>query len=282
MRTWIPFLLLLLMLPAVGLAQSGWTRARKGLFLKTDISFFSAKNYYNGNGNLLVTNRFNQFNLSFYGEYGLRDRLTLIAQAPLLRLNKYETTRSVIGQGDLQLHLKYRFTGNKLPVAVSFGADMPTGRANASAEDKALPGVFINLPTGDGEFNFWTTLAASKSFGKFYATLYGSYDLRTTYDGKRFRDLVQFGGELGYHPVPKLWINAKLRTQLSLGQSQHPELSFIRGDASEFMMISAEAFYKPYKHWGFSANVLSANNLLVPYRNVYAAPMVSVGIAFEK
>ncbi len=282
MRPWIQFLFLLLLLPAFAQAQSGWTRARKGLFLKADLGYFAAKNYYNGEGRLLVTNRFNQANLSFYGEYGLRDRLTLIAQAPLLRLNKYETTRPVIGQGDLQVHLKYRLTSNKLPVSVSVGADMPTGRANASAEDKTLPGVFINLPTGDGEFNFWTTVAASKSFGKFYATLYSAYDLRTKYDGKRFRDLVQFGGELGYHPVAKLWVNTKIRAQLSLGQSQHPELSFIRGDASTFMMISAEAFYKPYKHVGFSANVLSANNLLIPYRNVYAAPMVSLGIAFEK
>ena len=156
-------IILLLLLPLVTFAQSGWTRVKKGAFVKADFAFFTAQKYYSPLGNALTTNRFSQFTLGFYGEYGLHDRLTLIGSGPLLRVHAYETTTPVFGQGDLQFNLKYRFTSNKLPVSISFGPELPTGRANAFAKDKNLPGVAINLPTGDGELNFWTTLAASKS-----------------------------------------------------------------------------------------------------------------------
>lgn len=278
-------LLLLLLLLGFSLeiiAQSGWTRPKDGLFLKTDFIFFKANQYFNPLGNQLETNTFTQLSWAFYGEYGIKDRLTLISSAPLLRMNKYETTRPVFGQGDLQVHLKYRFTNNTWPVAFSLGIESPTGRANAFAQDKELPGVSINLPTGDGEFNFWAILAASRSFGKGYATVYGAYNKRTAFEGLRFRDLYQLGGEIGIQPIQNLWLNAKIRTQLSNGKSQHPALSFVRGDASTFMMLTGEAFYKPLKHWGWSITYSTASNALVPYRNIYAAPVLAIGMAYER
>lgn len=274
--------LLLLLFPSWSTAQSGWTQAHKGVFVKADLSLSSARNYYSSLGDKLVTNPFHAVNLSAYAEYGLHPRLTLIGQVPLLKVHGYITTRNIVGQGDLAVHAKYRFTKLKWPVAASIGVELPSGRANAFAEDKNLPGVQINLPTGDGEFNFWGTLAASKSFGKFYATLFAAYDLRTQYDGKPFRDLVQFGGELGYHPADKLWLNVKGRTQLSLGEGQHPELSFIRGDASTFSVVSGEAYYKFLPNWGASAAVAMPSGLLVPFRNVYVAPTFSIGLAYSK
>jgi hypothetical protein len=286
MRTRISLVQLLftcvLLGPLLGFSQSGWTQPRHGLFVKADVSVTSATRYFTSLGNDLETNPFRAIGLSAYAEYGLHDRVTLIGQAPLLKAHAYSTTRPVIGQGDLAAHIKYRFTKLKWPVAASLGVELPTGRANASAEDKVLPGVLINLPTGDGELNFWGTLAGSKSFGKFYATLFTAYNLRTQYDGKAFRDLVQVGGELGYQPGKKLWLNLKARTQLSLGEGQHPELSFVRGDASTFSVVSGEAYYKALPNWGFSAGVAVPSGLLVPFRNVYAAPTFSLGVAFQK
>jgi hypothetical protein len=274
--------LCLALCPLALAAQSGWTRAHKSWFLKLDGSRLSADRYYNPKGDKLTTSTFEQTSLNLYGEYGFRPRLTFIAQAPLLRLNRFETTNTVAGQGDLRLEAKYRLTGNKLPVSISIAPELPTGRANAFAANRDFPDDRINLPTGDGELNVWATLAASKSFGKGYASAFAAYDFRTKYEGKRFRDLYQVGAEIGYNPWRPLWLNAKLRAQFSNGESRHSELSFVRGDGTTYTLASAEAFYKINKRWGLSATYLTGGNWIAPFRNIYIAPYFSIGVVYER
>ena len=158
-------LVFLAFFPFLLMAQGGWTRAPKSWFLKFDAAHLNSDRYINPIGGELKTSAFRQTNFSFYGEYGFRERLTFIAQGPLLRLNSFETTEIAAGIGDLRLEAKYRLTNNRLPVSISIAPEFPTGRANAFAANKANPADVINLPTGDGEFNVWTTLAASKTFG---------------------------------------------------------------------------------------------------------------------
>lgn len=263
-------------------AQSGWTRNPHQWFLKLDVSHLSSDNYYNPNGNLLNTSTFQQTSLNFYGEYGIRDRLTLIAQAPLLRMNRFETTETALGQGDLRVEAKYRLSGNKWPLSISVAPEFPTGRANAFAANKAFPDESINLPTGDGEFNVWTTVAASKSMGKTYASVFAAYNFRTAYKGKSFRDLYQFGAELGFNPWKPLWVNAKLRAQFSEGRSKHPELGFVRGDGTTYTLASIEAFYKLTPKLGLALAYLSGGNWVAPFRNIYIAPYFSLGIVYEQ
>ncbi len=276
------FFLLLACTPVFAYSQSGWTRTPKGLFVKLDGSFLNATRYYNPNGEEVTTSAFRQSSLNLYGEYGFRERLTFIVQAPLLRLHSFETTNTVAGIGDLRLEAKYRLTGNKLPVSISIAPEIPTGRANAFAANKQFPDDRINLPTGDGEWNIWTTLAASKSFGKWYATAFGAYDFRTSYKGKKFRDLYQFGAEIGYNPWKPLWLNAKIRAQYSNGNSRFPELGFVRGDATTYTLASAEAFYKINKKWGVAATWLTGGDWIAPFRNIYIAPYFSVGVVYER
>jgi len=272
----------LVLLPLSTSAQSGWTRRAQAWFLKLDVSHLSADSYYNPNGDKLKTSTFRQTSINIYGEYGFRPRLTFIAQAPLLRLNRFETTDVAAGMGDLRLEAKYRLTGNRLPVALSLAAELPTGRANAYASNKEFPDDRINLPTGDGEWNMWATLAASKSFGKMYTSAFAAYNSRTRYAGKKFRDLYQFGAEIGYNPWKTLWLNAKLRAQFSNGLSQHPDLGFVRGDGTTYTLASAEAFYKFNPHWGVSATYLTGGNWIAPFRNIYIAPYFSVGVIYER
>lgn len=263
-------------------AQSGWTRTHKAWFLKLDGSRLRADRYYNPNGDKLTTNDFEQTSFNLYGEYGFRPRLTFIVQAPLLRLNRFETTNAVAGLGDLRLEAKYRLTGNNLPVSISIAPELPTGRANAYAANRDFPDDRINLPTGDGEFNVWATLAASKSFGKCYASTFVTYDFRTQYDAKKFRDLYQVGAEIGFNPWRPLWLNAKLRAQFSNGESRHPELGFVRGDGTTYTLASAEAFYKINKKWGLAATYLTGGDWIAPFRNIYIAPYFSIGAVYER
>ena len=268
--------------PSLLSAQSGWTRSPKSWFAKLDWSHLNASQYYNPNGTLVNTTNFRQTSFNLYGEYGFRRRLTFIVQAPLLRLNSFESTSTVAGPGDLRLEAKYQLLGKSWPVALSIAPEIPTGRANAFAKNKQFPADRINLPTGDGEFNVWTTLAASKSIRKGYASIFAAYDFRTKYKGQSFRDLYQFGAEIGYHPIKPLWVNAKMRAQFSAGPSEYPALGFVRGDATTYTLVSAEAYLKLNKNWGISVTGLSGNDWIAPFRNIYIAPYFSIGVIYER
>lgn len=260
--------------------QGGWTKEKGDLFAKVDLSIFSGNKYYTPSGTELNTAKFNQTSINFYGEYGWRERLTLIASMPLLRKNSFETSESVYGVGDLRLELKYRLLKN-FPLAISIGPELPIGRSNAFAANKTNTQDKINLPTGDGEFNIWTTLAASGSIGKFYSSVYTSYNYRTKYKGLDFRDLYQFGFEVGVNPIGELWLNTKIKAQFSVGESKHAELGFVRGDATTYTLLSLEAFYKINKKIGFSATLLSGGEFIAPFQNIYIARYFSFGVIYE-
>lgn len=66
-------------------AQSGWTKEKGEYFAKIDISNLSANKYYSLSGTELITSNFNQTSINLYGEYGFKDRFTIITSMPLLR-----------------------------------------------------------------------------------------------------------------------------------------------------------------------------------------------------
>jgi len=262
-------------------AQSGWSRVRQSWYAKLDASVFRSSTYYNPDGEKVNSAEFRQNAINLYGEYGCTDRLTAIISWPLLRTNAFERTETVYGTGDLRLEAKYRFTGNAWPVSISIAPEIPTGRANAMAENMDFPGNFINLPTGDGEFNVWATLAASKSLGQTYVSAFTAYDFRTAYEGMAFQDLYQFGAEFGWNPVKPVWIIGKARAQYSTGDSEHAELGFLRGDASEFTQYTLEASWQVTPRWGASFCFSNMDDFVAPLQNVYAAPTYTLGVFYK-
>jgi hypothetical protein len=276
----LSFILLISALPVYG--QSGWTRKKNGLFVKLDYSLLSAKKYYTPLGNSLITNKFQQNTAQVYTEYGITDRLTFIGALPLIKVNRFKSTESVAGIGDLKLEAKYRLTNGSWPISISVAPELPTGRKNAFAKNIEDPTNTINLPTGDGELNVYTTLAASRSFGKWYASAFAAYNFRTKYEGKAFRDLYQAGVELGVNPIKNLYVNTKLRSQWSAGKSKHPDLGFVRGDATTYTLLSGEVYYKLTERLGVSATCLTGGDWIAPLSNIYVAPYFSIGVMYER
>lgn len=266
------------LLPFLSQAQSGWIPAKGDLFLKSDLFLFRASNYVNPEGNSVTTSTFSQYTLHVYGEYGLGKGFALLGYMPLLRWNQFETTNPVIGQGDLKVELKYQLPTGNIPVAISIAPEFPTGRSEAFAANPSIPGDGIILPTGDGEFNVWTTVAASKSLNKSYVSAYGSYNFRTTYKGLAFRDLWQVGIELGWNPIDQLWLSLKSRVQGSVGESQHPELGFVRGDATTFTGLTIGGMYQLNDQWGLATEIGGSLPGLIPFRNIYVAPYYGFGV----
>src|SRR5690606_41056506 len=127
----MPRLMLALLLSASAIAlchaQGGWTQPAGGIFVKVDWSYLNAAEYATPDGERIETEAFIQNNVNLYAEFGLTSRLTLLVQGPLLRSQRFATTTSATGMGDLRMDLKYRLTSDCLPVSLSVGAEMPTG-----------------------------------------------------------------------------------------------------------------------------------------------------------
>lgn len=283
MKTLYLFLALLVLsahLPL--LAQSGWNRNKGSFYTQVSYVYFSSTNFYNLAGDQLSTNRFEQQGLNFYGEYGLLDRLTLVASMPLIRANRFETTERAIGIGDLQIQAKYSLLQGKFPLAVIVAPEFPTAPGDNFASNKLIPQDRINLPTGDGEFNVWTFLAASHSFYPLpiYASVYGGYNFRTGYKGKNFSNQMSFGLEAGYTFKEKITLKASIRAFDTQG-NQLLSGDFIRSDGTSFTAWSGGIFYKVNKNLRLLLDFQSYFDGVFFRKNLYSSPSYALGLAWE-
>jgi hypothetical protein len=275
----------LLMVLAVGNTegQSGWTRARGDVFAKLDLVSFQSNRYINLDGKGITTSTYRQQSALLYAEYGLTQRLAIQINFPFLKFNSFATTEKVGGIGDARIEFKYALLRGKFPLAISIAPEIPTGAKNLFAQNKTNAFEKINLPTGDGEFNVWTTLAVSHSFypTPAYASLFAAYNKRTAYQGQDFQDQLQVGAELGYKVKNRLWLNARFGGLTGLGAK--PKVAdFIRANGSAFTSYSFQALLELGKHWGVSAQYLNGNSLLFKASNIYSGGIYSIGLVYQR
>lgn len=265
-------------------AQSGWTREAKGFYVQASASYFSSNNYYTTEGRLADQgSTFNSSGLLIYGEYGISNRITAILDVPVVRLNSFSTTETVGGLGNIQLGLKYKLLKN-FPLSLQVALDIPSNNGSNFAQSKnanAL-GEFdeINLPVSDGEFNVWTTLAASQGFanGKTYASAFSSVNFRT----ESFNNQLQVGVELGHLFFDKLYLIGKLKIQKSLsGENNNQSGSFLYGEGTTYTNFGITSMYKLNNHLNLVANYSDYSGFLVERKNIYDGGTFSLGVAFE-
>jgi protein XagA len=194
------------------MAGGGWPQPKGKGYFKLGQSYLFSAQYYDGLGNIIaLTPSYGFFSTSFYGEYGITNRLTGIIYMPFFARavkNELQYNQSGIREagdalnsfGDTDISIKYGLIVNK-PIVVSasilFGLPLGNnGAGNASA-----------LQTGDGEFNQMLRIDASHSFHPkpVYVSVYAAFNNRT----KGFSDEVRFGAEVGltlkkFIPILKL------------------------------------------------------------------------------
>ncbi|NJO02626.1 MAG: hypothetical protein HC880_13925 [Bacteroidia bacterium] len=264
-------------------AQSGWVREKHSFYAKLGYSTFNSDNYFTLAGAELNSNAFRQHTLSFYGEYGLLNRLTVIANFPFLRFNRFERTEQVSAIGDLRLEFKYGLLQGAFPVAISIAPEFPTAPADNFATNLDLPSTSTNLPTGDGEFNIWTTIAASHSFHPLplYLSIFSAYNFRTEYEDQAFRDQLQYGVEAGYQLFKRIWLLAGLKAQHSVGEAPEGVLDILRGEGTEFTTYRIATSLDITPQWSLSAEILGYNDWLADRRNIFSAPVYGFGVVYS-
>ena len=280
--------LLTFAIPVFVFGQSGWTKNKKSYFFKLDYSFYKANDFRNLNGESTITTDFNQKSVALYGEYGITDKFTIQTFVPIYKQNGFEETTKVSGFGDVQLEFKYALLTKNFPLALSIAPEFPTGKSNNFAEKvNVADGLSliekINLPTGDGEFNVWTTLAVSHSFApkNLYASAYTAFNYRTQFEDINFQNQIKAGVEVGYKFFDKLWLNSKVTVLKGVG-SKPKFADFIRGNGTSYTGIAAGAMYEFGKNIAITADYFNSNGLIVKAENVYVNNIFSVGIVYQR
>jgi len=263
--------------------QNGWVRKAKGFYSQVTLSTFSSKDYYSTDGILFnAGSTFNSRGLLFYGEYGITDRFTAVLDLPLVMLNSFSTTETVGGVGNVKLGLKYGLF-KSLPISLGVDVEIPTddGFNFATAKEPNSLGIFeqINLPTSDGEFNFWTTLAASHSSsnGNTFGSLFASINLRT----KSFSHQFQSGLEVGHLFFDKLYLIGKFKIQEKLASGSSQGASFLYGEGTTFTAYGLTTMYKCNNHWRIVAAFSDFTDFISAKRNIYDGFTFSLGAALE-
>ncbi len=264
-------------------AQSGWTKEKKEGFYQLSFQSLNSNDYYTLGGERLETNKFSQQSLVFYGEYGVTDKFTIIANLPLQTWNGFENTQKVSGLGDLRLEFKHAILKKYLPLSISIDPELPIGKANNFAKSTINDFEQINLPSGDGEFNVWSTLASSFALpnAPFYGSIFGAYNVRTEYDGIQFSDQYAIGAEIGYKIAQKVWVNARLNALATVGEVL-VATDFVRGDGTEYTSFSFGASMPVYKQLHLNLNYRNFNDLIFDRKNLYSSGVVSIGVYYER
>lgn len=264
-------------------AQSAWTQKKGDFFAKAYVNYGRSDQFFTLAGSELETSNFTQITYGLYGEYGITDRLTLLVNGPVLKSQSFERTETVTAIGDLPIGVKYGILQKKFPLAVSFVADIPIAKANNFAQNLDGLGV-INLPAGDGEWNFLTTLAVSQAFQTFklptYLSLYTTYNYRTEFEGVDLNDQIQIGIEGGIQLFDRFWLNASIRAQETFGTIT--ETDFVRGQGTTYTSYKFGALIPVYKQWMIDVSYSNYADFIFQRNNLYSAGVLSLGVVFER
>jgi hypothetical protein len=268
------------------LSFAQWSKGKGKGFYKLSAWYLNTDQSFSTTGELLPNTTSSQFNINFYGEYGISDKWDVIAYVPFFTKATQEniigTNGSIIQPeeslnsiGDIDLGLNYNFFKNdhwSASAKLIFG--LPTG------EDAG--GSNGSFQTGDGEFNQYLSglLGYSTSFNEtpFFAKTYLGFNNRT----QDFSDEFRFGLESGINIFnKKVWLIGRLDVVQSLQNGSVNQLNLAPGSIFanniEYTSVGIEVNYYLTDKIGISAGYTSA----ISGRIIAANPSLTGGIFLD-
>lgn len=274
-----------LLLPAISLrAGGGWPQPKGHGYFKLYQWWLVADQHFTDQGLIDPNITFGIFNTSFYAEYGLTDRLTVVLNAPLFSRNYFNnqvsfTTGEITMEGealnsigDTDIGFQFGlFSGKGWSASTTLTLGLPLG------VDGAGPGGI--LQTGDGEFNQYLRVDLGRGFGlgnvDAYANVYAGFNNRTG----GFSDEYRFGVEAGVTFLnKKITAIARLYGVESLKNgdlpSERSNSTSIFANNSEHLTFSPSIAYNISEKWGVSASMGKALSGEI----IFANTAYSVGV----
>jgi protein XagA len=257
-------------------AGGGWPQPKKHGYFKLSQNFIQSPYYFGPDGDIIDITTISLYTTSFYGEYGITDRITGILYFPFFVRNtlnevqynqsgKTEPGDSFNSLGDTDISFKYGIVMNK-PVVVSATLllGLPLGKTGG--------GESQILQSGDGEFNQMIKIDVSSSFHPkpIYVSAYAAFNNRT----KGFSDEVRFGAEIGFtfkKFIPILKINA---IQSLFNGDAEVVQNGIFSNNTEYVSPMIELNYQVTEKMGISGS----GGFALSGRNILASPNWSMGV----
>jgi len=273
------FCLLFLFLSSANQVGAGaWTQKRGKGFYKLSFRLIRADQFYEPTGNKIDIPTLSDYTTTFYGEYGLTARLTLVANVPMFKrvtLNKQVGSNSgfVFFEGDSKSGVADSEVGVRLGL-------LPGGSSVLSAE--ILFGLPIGddsqtngLLTGDGEFNQLIKAQFGHSF--YPKPLYFSGEFGFNNRTKGYSDEWHYAAEIGYTFSNKFLVSFKLRGVESRKNGNDTVVGGMGGlfaNNQSYLSYGPEVSYIINETFGISAGIESATRA----ENVLSAPAFSFGV----
>ncbi len=268
------------LLPAV--AGGGWPQPKGKGYYKLGQNWITSDSFYGPNGDIVTIRSTALYTTSFYGEYGITNRLTGILYFPFFVRNTlneehYIPSGTLIpgealnSLGDSDLAFKYGVITDK-PVVLSATLSLGLPIGETSGGESGI------LQTGDGEFNQMIRFDASGSFYPvpLYASVYLGFNNRT----ENFSDEIRYGVEVGYTFFKKLTVISKLNVVESLfnGSDVAAESNGIFSNNTEYVSPMLEIGYSVTDNWGFSCS----GGFAFSGKNILASPNFGVGVYLKR
>jgi protein XagA len=183
------------MTPSVLKAQA-WTKSKGTGFYKLDFTRIKSNKVFDTQGEIATFRTLGNYTTSFYGEYGISNKLTVVGYVPFFIRNVVNETKgiqtgrilepSIVNNnfGDIDLGFRYALSTKGVTISANLLLGIPTGDA------KQTDGLF----TGDGEFNQMLKIAVGTGAKRWWTQAALGFNNRT----KGFSDEFRYDFEFGY------------------------------------------------------------------------------------
>jgi protein XagA len=261
--------------PSVSKAQA-WTKAQNSGFYKVDFSRISAADVFNTKSEVIPYRAITNNITSFYGEYGVTNKFTILGYVPFLINNQLGATKNATGGtvlpavsatnfGDVDLGFRYQlYNKNGISLSANVLLGLPTGN----------PTQANGLITGDGEFNQLVKLAVGTGKTRWWTQGALGYNNRT----RGYSDEFRYDFEFGYK-----FFNDRFLTIIKLNGIESLDNGTAKENPAglfsnnvEYAGVGPEFLYyvNDKKKMGVSLRVAGS----LKGRNILAAPSIAVGV----
>ncbi len=280
------FILAITALLSIQISNAQWTKGKKNGYYKLSAWSLVADKHYTDTGDTDPNATRGQFNLNFYGEYGITDKLDIIAYIPFFsRAYQNDQISGTTGQtiqegeainniGDSDIGVRYSILKRDyLALSGTLKLGIPIGEDSGGTDG--------SFQTGDGEFNQLVQVDLGVPFTikntPLYAKTFFGFNNRT----QDFSDELHLGGEIGVSLWKKrIWLIGRLNRLQSLkngSKSAQNTQGSIFANNVEYTSFGGEVAYYITKKLGVSVSYATATD----GRIIYASPSISGGIFLD-
>ena len=266
----------LLLLSRTQVFAGAWTQEKGHFYAKLMGSRFEAEEFFDDTGTKVPIGNyddlFEDLSTSFYMEYGLLDRLTVIFSLPAKQLtaeNRF-LVRETEGIGDVNLGAKYLLKGGGLVLSLMGNAKIPTGYEKSSESLLTAP------PLGAGQVDVETKFLAGTSFYPIPAYVSGDIGFRARTE--EFGNELTYALELGYMIVDRALLKGSVAGVKSLASDKDREEFDVLGIVDQdFFKLGPGIIFKITDNLEFDV----LYDRTVSGKNTGAGTTYGVGLAYK-